>query len=169
MSVLSFPQVCLLKFMFFSPFLHHHHLLLRRQIPPILARASIPLCPLQSSQCKAHDSMTILTWLDHPHPWAQRLVYSVLWFMPKILTLKTSRSPQILWCSHFFWHLLLPKPSHPFWVSYWLLDQFFYTCLCFFQAIALIQVAPLLPLWGSWQPALYLVPQRQDIPAGSPS
>lgn len=25
------------------------------------------------------------------------------------------------------------------------------------------------PLWGTRQPALYLVPQRQDIPAGSPS
>jgi hypothetical protein len=59
---------------------------------------------------------------------------------PKFSPFKTSRSPQILLCSHFLSHLLLPRPS----LTSFTTGQYLHSCPCLLPSFA--SNSPTVPL-----------------------
>lgn len=85
----------------FFPFLQEHHLLLST------LRTPSPCQSLTPAHYSAFVSTTRFLWAK-----GQFLLFHSL--CPRFSPFKTSKSPQIFLCSHFLWHLQLPRPSYPF-------------------------------------------------------
>lgn len=126
-----------------------------------------PSLPSQISVKLIHCSMIIST-LPPPLLRAEGRFTRYYSLCPRFLPFKTSRSPQISSHSHFLWHLLLPRPSHPFGASHWLTGPFFYSCLCLLPSHKLYFKWPHSSLLGRLDSLLCILPLKR-IPADSPS